>query len=75
MVPTLSSSEKLNVDWTFILAFFGSGFKSSMKSQATDITLEGQDPALLEAANMTFIVPKGGLEEASFRGSEPIWLP
>ena len=46
-----------------------------MKSQVTDITLEGQDPVLLEAANMTFIVPKGGLEEASFRGSEPIWLP
>ena len=65
MVPSLSSSEKLNDDWILILALFGSKFESLANSQAIDIILERQDPVLLRAANMTFIVPKGGLEEAS----------
>ena len=70
MVPSLSSSEKLNADWILILALFGSEFESLANSQAIDIILERQDPVLLRAANMTFIVPKGGLEEASLGGSE-----
>ena len=75
MVPSLSSSEKLNADWILILALFGSEFESLANSQAIDIILERQDPVLLRAANMTFIIPKGGLEEASLWGFEPIWLP
>ena len=71
MVPTLSSSEKLNVSWILTLALFGSEFESSANSQATDIILEGQDPVLPRAAKMMFIVPKKGLEEVYFRGSEP----
>ena len=74
MVPTLSSSEKLNTCGILTLAFFGSKFESSIDSRATDIVLEGQDLVLLRATKMTFIVPKGGLEEASLWGSEPVWL-
>ena len=74
MVPTLSSSEKLNASWILTLALFGPEFESSAESQATDIILEGQDPVLPEAEKMTFIMPKGGFEEASLRVSEPIWL-
>ena len=40
-----------------------------------DIILEGQDPVLPGVTKMTFIVPRGGLEEASLWGSEPVWLP
>ena len=43
-----------------------------MESQATDITLEGQELVLPGAAKMTLIVPRGCLEEASLRGSEHI---
>ena len=75
MVQTLSSSEKLNAGWILTLALFGSEFESSADSRVTDIILEGPDPVLLGAAKMTFIVPKGGLEEATLRGSEFVWLP
>ena len=68
MIPTLSSFKKLNVDWILTLAFFGSKFESSTDSRAIDIILEGQDPVLPRDAKMTFIMPKGGLEEASLRG-------
>ena len=37
--------------------------------RAMDITLNGHDPVLLGAAKMTLIVPKGGLEGISLRGS------
>ena len=75
MVPTLSSSEKINAGWILTLALFGSEFESSADSRAIDIILEGQEPVLPRAAKMTFIVPKGGLEEASLRGSKHVWLP
>ena len=64
MVPCLSASEKLNTSETFILALFGIEVESSSEQQDTDIILEGQDPVLLGAANMTFMVPKGGLGAA-----------
>ena len=75
MVLTLSSSEKLNVGWMLTLALFGLEFESSTDNRATDIILEGQDSVLPRAVKMTFIVPKRGLEEASLRDSEPVWLP
>ena len=65
MVPTLSSSEKFNADWILIIALFGSEFESLADSRMTNIILEGQDSVLPKAMKMTFIVPKGGLEEAS----------
>ena len=37
--------------------------------------MEGQEPVLLGIAKMTFIVPKGGLEELSLQGFEFIWPP
>ena len=43
--------------------------------QATDITLDGQDPLLPGVAKMTLIVPKGGLEGTSLRDLELVWLP
>ena len=43
--------------------------------QATDITLDGQDPVLPDAIKMTLIVPKGGLEGISLQDSELAWLP
>ena len=70
MVPILSSSTKLSAGWIFTPALFGLGLVSSMNNQATDITQEGQEPALPGATKMTFIVPVGGLEEASLQGSE-----
>ena len=75
MVSILSSIEKLSAGWIFILALFGSGLLSSADSRATYITLKGQEPILPRAAKMTLIVPKGGLEEASFWGFELVWLP
>ena len=60
--------------WILTLALFGPKFKSSVDSRVTGIILEGQDPVLPGAAKMTFILPKGGLKEASLRGSEPVWL-
>ena len=64
MVPNLSSSEKPNTNETFILILFGIELEPSSKQQDTDIILEGQDLVLPEAANMTFIVPRGDLEAA-----------
>ena len=75
MVLILFSSEKLNASWILTLALFGQEFESSIDSRATDIVLEGQDLVLLRATKMTFIVPKGGLEEASLWGFELVWLP
>ena len=70
MVPISSSCQKISVDWISTLAFFGSELVSLVDSRATDITLEGQEPVLPGTVKMTFIVPKGGLEEASLWGSE-----
>ena len=72
MVPSLSSSVKLSANLILILAPFGSEFEFSVDSRAIDIILEGQDPVLLGAVKMTFIVPKGSLEEASLQDSEPV---
>ena len=47
-----------------ILTFFDIGLELSAGQRDTNITLEGQDPVLPRAANMTLIVPRGGLEEA-----------
>ena len=70
MVPYLSASEKLNINGTFILALFGIELESSSERQDNDITLEGQDPVLLGAAKMTFMVPRGGLGAAFPRNAE-----
>ena len=64
MVPSLSSSKKPNTNGTFILTLFGIELEPSSEQQDTDIILEGQDPVLPGAANMTFIVLRGGLEVA-----------
>ena len=64
MVPYLSASEKLNTSGTFILALFGIELESSSEQQDTDIILEGQDPIVPRAANMTFMVTRGGLGTA-----------
>jgi len=63
MVPTLSSSKKLNAGQTSILALFGTRLTSSASGQTTNITLEGYEPVFPRAAKMTLMVPKGGLEE------------
>ena len=47
----------------------------SADSRATDITLEWQELVLPRTAKMTFIVPKGGLEESSFWGSKFVLPP
>ena len=70
MVPYLSTFEKLNTNGTFILTLFGIELESSSEQQDTDIILEGHDPALLGAANMTFIVPRRGLRAAFPRNVE-----
>ena len=70
MVPSLSSSEKLNTNGTFILTLFGIKLELLFEQQDTDIILEGQDPVLPRAANMTFIVPRGGLRAAFPRNAE-----
>ena len=41
---------------------------------ATDIILDGQDPALPDTTKMTMIVSKGGLEETSLGESKLAWL-
>ena len=64
VVPTLSSSEKLNASRASILAFFSILLDSLAGSWVTDITLEGCEPILTEAAKMMLIVPNGGFEEA-----------
>ena len=65
MVPILSLPEKLSVSWISTLALFGSGLVSLADSRATVITLEGQERVLPRATKITFIVTKGGIEEAS----------
>ena len=75
MVPCLSTSEKLNTNGTFILTFFGIELESSSEQQDIDIILEGQDPVLPRVANMTFMVPRGGLEVAFSRNAEFAWPP
>ena len=70
MVPCLSTSEKLNASVTFILALFGIELESSSEQQDTDIILEGQDSILPRIANMTFMVPRGGLGAAFPRNVE-----
>ena len=75
MVPYLSASEKLNTNGTFILTLFGIELESSSKQQDTDIILEGQDPVLPGAANMTFMVPRGGLGITFPRNAEFAWSP
>ena len=64
MVPYLSTSEKLNTSGTFVLILFVIELESLSEQQDTDIILEGQDPVLPGAANMTFIVPRGGFGAA-----------
>ena len=64
MVPYLPASEKLNTSGTFILTLFDIELESSFEQQDTNIILEGQDPVLPRAANMTFMVPRGGLGAA-----------
>ena len=61
MVPYLSTSEKLNTSGTLILTRFGIELESSSEQRDTDIILEGQDLVFPGVANMTFMVPKGGL--------------
>ena len=73
MIPSLSTPEKLNTNGTFILTLFGIGPESSLEQQDTDIILEGQDPVLLEAANMTFMMPRGGLGVTFPRNAEFAW--
>ena len=70
MVPNLSSFEKLNTNGTFILTLFGIELEPSSKQQDTNIILEGQDLVLFGAANMTFLVPRGGLGVAFPRNAE-----
>lgn len=74
IVSILSSAEKPKTNGASILALFGSKLLSSVDSQATDITLEGQELVLPGATKMTLIVPRGGLEEESLRGSELVCL-
>ena len=62
---SLSSSEKPNTSGIPILTLFGIELEPSSRQQDTDITLDGQDSVLPRAANMTLIVPRGGLEDAS----------
>ena len=62
MVPYLSASEKLSTRGTFVLTLFGTELGSSSEYWDTDIILEGQDPVLPGAANITFMVPRGGFD-------------
>ena len=75
MVPCLSASEKLNTSGTFILTRFDIELESSSEQQDTDIILEGQDPVFPRVANMTFMVPRGGLDAAFSCNTEFVWLP
>ena len=73
MVLILSPFENPRTSWISILVLFGFELVSSVGNRVTYITLEGQEPVLPGATKMTFIVPHGGLEESSLRGSESIW--
>ena len=72
MVSILSLSKKLSAGWISILALFGSRLLSLANGRATNITLGGQELICPRPAKMTLIVPRGGLEEASLQGSEPV---
>ena len=75
MVPSLSAFEKLNTNETFILTLFGLGPEFSPEPQDTDIILEGQNLVLPGAANLMFMVPRGGLRAAFPRNAEFAWPP
>ena len=75
MVPSLFLSEEPKTNGISVLTHFDIELESSSGQQDADIILEDQDLVLPEATNMTFIVPKGGLEDASPRNVEPVWLP
>ena len=75
MVPSLFASVKLNINGTLILILFGIGPKFSLQQQDTEIILEGHDPILPGAANMTFMVPRGGLRATFPRNAEFTWPP
>ena len=75
MVPAISSFEKLNADRISTLSLFGPKLTSSAGSRATDIILEGHEPILPSAANMTLIVLIGGLEEAFPWVQDLDWSP
>ena len=70
MIHSLSTFEKLNTNGTLILTLFGIGPESSPEQHDTDIILEGQDPVLPRAANMTFMVPRGGFRAAFPRNAK-----
>ena len=77
MVPISSSSENPSTGEAPFLGFLDSRSSLSVRSRATDITLEGQELVHPGAARMTFIVLMGGLREASLRVSRfacPCWL-
>ena len=65
-VPTLSSSEKLKAGQTSILLLLESGIRISANGRSIDITLDGWEPVLPGVVRITLIIPKSGLEEASF---------
>ena len=75
MVSILSLSKKPRTGQISIMALLGSKLLLLAGNRATDITLEGQEPVLPGTAKMTLIVPKGGLEESSLRGSKFVWPP
>ena len=54
------------------MTLFDIELEPSSGQQDTDITLEGQDPVFPKTANMMFIMPRGGLEDASPRNAEPV---
>ena len=74
-VPTLSSSEKLKAGHNSILLLLESGIRIFANGQSIDITLDGWEPVLPRVVRITLIIPKSGLEEASFWVPDPIWLP
>ena len=75
MVPILSSFEKLNEGRISILALFGSELESSAGDLATNITVKGWKPVLLNAAKMTLIVPNEGFGRAFPWSLIPNWTP
>ena len=75
MVPILSSFEKLSAGQISTLALFDSELESSAGSQVINITLEGWELVLLDAAKMTLIVPNEGFEEAFPWALDLDWSP
>ena len=71
----MSLFEKPNTNGIPILTLFGIELEPLFGQQDIDIILERQDPVFPGTANMTFIVPKRGLEDASPQNAEPVWLP